>query len=50
MASKSGKCARALNNLGLCYEMGPEKSAVDIREDEERIIEADPSHAAQLYL
>ena len=50
LASKSGKCARALNNLGLCYEMGPEQSKVEGREDEEKIIEADPSYAAQLYL
>ena len=25
LAIKSGKCARAFNNLGICYEFGPDE-------------------------
>jgi TPR repeat protein len=52
VAAENGICARAINNLGICFEMGQEEynlaHKVDLKDDQPILKDID--HAADLYL
>jgi TPR repeat protein len=47
LAIKSGTCARAFNNLGICYEFGSDElKSQNLKSEEKTTIEKDLNYAA----